>query len=155
MIFLTHVIGGIVLAAYLNSYFGIYPDDPGKIFFILTAMIFSILPDIDMVNSKAGRKLQPFSTVFSFFFKHRGILHGIPFAAIVYFGVRYLSTQAIATTAVIGYSSHLALDSITKEGVTPLSPFLKFKLKGFVRTGSLFEKLILVILAILLLIRLP
>ena len=155
MIFLTHLLGGVLALVYFGHFTGIASiGSSGKIIAIATAMLFSVLPDIDTVKSKAGKALEPFSTVISFVFRHRGFLHSFVFAAIVYFGIRYIFSPAIATAAVIGYSSHLLLDSLTKEGVMPLWPLSEMKLKGFIKTGGLAEKLLFAAMVALLLLRL-
>ncbi len=145
MIFLTHLLGGILAVSYLGGSNGAA---------VAAAALFSALPDIDMVKSMAGRNLQPFSTILSFVFRHRGFLHTFVFAAAVYFMVLYLSSPAIASAALVGYSSHLLLDALTKEGIMPFAPFSKAKLRGFVKTGCLLEKIILAAMAILLVFRL-
>ena len=154
MIFLTHLLGGILAVVYFGRYFGINSGSSDKILVIATAMLFSVLPDIDMVKSKAGKILQPFSTVISFLFRHRGFLHSFVFAGLVYFGVRYIFSPAIAAAAAIGYSSHLILDSLTKEGIMPFSPFAKFRLRGFIKTGGILEKVVFAAISVLLLLKL-
>ena len=152
--FITHLLGGIFSIVYFGSFLGISSDSNQSVVAIIVAAVFALLPDIDTVKSKAGRKLQPFSTIAAFVFRHRGFLHSFVLAALVYFGMRYLFSQAIAAAAAIGYSSHLLLDAMTKEGIMPFSPFLKSRVKGFVRTGSFLEQLILVAMAFLLLLKL-
>lgn len=154
MIFLTHVLGGILASVYAGNLFGFASKGGGNIIFILVTALFSIIPDIDMVKSKAGKSLQPFSTVLSFLFRHRGFLHSFVFAAVVYFSVRYLSSAAIATAAAIGYSSHLLLDSLTNEGIMPLSPLSKIRIRGFVKTGGILEKAIAAAMVFLLFLKL-
>lgn len=154
MIFLTHLLGGILAVVYFGHFFGLSGSSSEKAFLIAIAMLFSILPDIDMIKSKAGRHLQPFSNVFSFVFRHRGFLHSFIFAAIVYFGIRYLLSPEIAAAAAIGYLSHIILDALTKEGVMPLSPLSRLRLRGFVKTGGILEKAIFAAISVLLLLRL-
>ncbi|MBI3036202.1 metal-dependent hydrolase [Candidatus Woesearchaeota archaeon] len=155
MIFFTHLLGGILAFVYFGHFLGIGSNSGGeKIALILVAALFAILPDIDMVKSKAGRHLQPFSTLISLLFRHRGFLHSFIFAAVVYFSVRYLFSAAIAAAAAVGYSSHLLLDALTKEGVRPLSPLLKFRLRGPITTGSFFEQVVLAAMFVLLLVKL-
>ena len=155
MIFLTHLLAGILAVAYFGHYFGIHAStNSEKVIVIATAMLFAALPDIDIVKSKVGEHLQPFSTVISFVFRHRGFLHSFIFAAIVYFGIRYLLSPAIAAAAAIGYSSHLLLDSLTKEGIMPLSPLSKFRLRGFIKTDGILEKAIFAAISVLLLLKL-
>ncbi len=153
MIFLTHILGGVLAVAYFGSFFSVYGSGSVKIVAIAVAALFSILPDIDMVKSKAGKHLQPFSTVISFIFRHRGFLHSFVFAALVYLGMRYLVSPQIAAAAAVGYSSHLALDALTKEGIKPLFPLSKMRIKGFIRTGSFLEKIAIAVFVILLLLR--
>ncbi|MBI2143627.1 metal-dependent hydrolase [Candidatus Woesearchaeota archaeon] len=153
MLFLTHLLAGIVSVVYLGSMFGI-GSNSGKILAVTAAGFFSLLPDIDTVKSRLGRKVEPFSTVFAFFFRHRGFLHTIAAAVIAYFGVRYAVSAAIAAAATIGYASHLLLDALTEKGIRPFSPFFKFRLRGFIRTGSMFEQAVLAALALLLLLKL-
>jgi inner membrane protein len=150
MMFITHLLGGVITFIYLSNFLKIELS----LTLISVAAVFALLPDMDTVQSKIGRKLQPFSTILSMVFKHRGFLHSLIFTAIVYFGIRYTFSNEIAMAAGIGYASHLLLDAITKEGIKPLSPLSKMKIKGPIRTNSIFEHAILVILAIFLVIRL-
>lgn len=139
---------------YFGSFFGIGNSGNEKVLAVAVAGFFALLPDIDMVKSKLGRKLQPLSSVLAVLFRHRGFLHSILFAALVYFGTRYLFSQAIAAAAAIGYSSHLLLDMATRDGIKPFVPLSRLRLRGFVRTGSIFEQGILAAMAVLLLLRL-
>jgi len=144
MLFLTHLLGGILAITYLGSFFGLSGWVP-----VVVAALFSILPDIDSVKSFVGKRAGPFSTAFSFLFKHRGFLHSFIFTAIVYFLVRYLFSATVATAAVIGYSSHLLLDAITKEGIMPFSPFSRLRIKGFIKTKGIFEVAVFILLLLL------
>ena len=154
MMFLTHLIGGIFSAVYFGSFLGISNDSNQMVIAIMVAAVFALLPDIDMVKSKLGRRLEPFSTLAAFVFRHRGFLHSFILATVVYFGMRYLFSATVAAAATIGYSSHLVLDSLTNEGIRPFSPLSKLKVRGFVRTGSIFEQGILAAMAFLLLLKL-
>lgn len=154
MMFFTHLLGGIVSIAYVGSFFGVDSSGSVKIVAVAVAALFSILPDIDMVKSKAGRHLQPFSTVLSLIFRHRGFLHSFVFAALVYLGMRYLVSPQIAAAATIGYASHIILDALTKEGIMPLWPLSRLRLRGFVKTGGIVEKAIAAAMLVLMLLRL-
>lgn len=145
MIFATHLLAGILLATYFFS---------GNWAAIATAALFSALPDTDMVKSRAGRNLQPFSTLAAFMFHHRGFLHSFAFAILVYFGMLHLFSQSIAAAAAVGYSSHLSLDAMTKKGIRPFAPFSKAKIKGFVKTGGFLEKIILAAFVLMLVTKL-
>ena len=154
MMFLTHLLGGIFSIIYFGGLFGIGSDSNEKVVAIMVAAVFALLPDIDMVKSKAGRKLQPFSTVLSFVFRHRGFLHSFIFTAAIYFIMSYLFSTTAATAAAIGYSSHLLLDAFTKEGIMPLSPLSKLRLRGFIKTAGILEKGILLVMVFLLVLKL-
>ena len=52
-------------------------------------------------------------------------LVGLPFS--VYFGF------------LVGFASHLFIDALTPAGIMPLQPLLSFRVRGFVKTGSLLE----------------
>ncbi|HLD97173.1 MAG TPA: metal-dependent hydrolase, partial [Candidatus Nanoarchaeia archaeon] len=156
MIFLTHLLGGVLALVYLGDFFGIGSNAGGseKVVLIMVSALFALAPDIDTVKSKPGKLLQPFSTVASFLFRHRGFLHSTIAATMVYFTVHYLVSAAIAAAAAIGYTSHLLLDALTKDGITPLLPLSRRKLRGFIRTGGLLEKAVQAIMVILLLFKL-
>ncbi|MBI2141362.1 metal-dependent hydrolase [Candidatus Woesearchaeota archaeon] len=154
MMFLTHLAGGIFAAVYFGNFLGISYSSNEKIITIVVAAVFALLPDIDMVKSKLGRKLQPFSNVLAVLFRHRGFLHSFIFAALVYFAMLYLFSTVIAAAAVLGYSSHLLLDMATKEGIMPLSPLSKMKIRGFVRTGGILEKAATAALFVLIILKL-
>lgn len=156
MIFLTHLLGGILALVYLWPFLGISSNASGseKVVLTLVSALFALAPDIDTIKSKPGKLLQPFSTVASFLFRHRGFLHSFIFAFLVYLGVRYLFSATVATAAAVGYSSHLFLDSLTKDGITPLLPLSGKKLRGFIRTGGLLEKAVQTVMVVLLLFKL-
>ncbi|MEK6837573.1 MAG: metal-dependent hydrolase, partial [Nanoarchaeota archaeon] len=93
MMFLTHLLGGIFFIVYFGGFFGIGgigTNSNEKVVAILVAAFFALLPDIDMVKSKLGRKLEPFSMILSVIFRHRGFVHSFVFAGLVYFGMHYL-----------------------------------------------------------------
>jgi len=104
--------------------------------FLFTAIsaVSSSLPDIDHVSSFIGRRLQPFSVLLNFFFKHRGFLHSFTPPLVIYF-IIITTSKELASAVFIGYASHLLLDSTTTQGIRPFHP-LKLKIKGFIRTNS-------------------
>ncbi|MBC8444083.1 metal-dependent hydrolase, partial [Candidatus Woesearchaeota archaeon] len=53
----------------------------------------------------------------------------------------------------IGYSSHLILDSFTKQGIKPFYPLSNIKFKGNTTTNSIIEKLLFWIITILILLK--
>jgi len=99
----------------------------------------SLFPDIDTPNSSMGRKHHFISAIS----KHRGAFHSIwiPLFSLIFARV-YPSLRGPLMGIVIGYTAHLAADMLTKEGVMPLAPFIKKKIKGPFKTGHFFETII-------------
>ncbi|MCK9568286.1 metal-dependent hydrolase [Candidatus Pacearchaeota archaeon] len=110
--------------------------------FIPVALFASILPDIDNKFSKIGRK--KISRIFNFFMKHRGIIHSFSFLLIVGIFLFFYFRETFYPF-IFGYSLHLILDCLTINGLRIFYP-LKFKAKGFLRTGGVFENLFFVFL---------
>lgn len=139
MLFYTHLIAGLFSALLFLNY------SENKIIFILVTVFFSIFPDIDSSNSKMGK--YGFSKVLTAFSKHRGVFHSLLFVGIFYLILEnYI--QIIALPFLIGYSTHLILDVLTKRGLRLFYP-LNFRFHGFVRTGKFFEMIFFLILLIL------
>ncbi len=119
---------------------------------IIVVVLGSILPDIDHPNGTLRQMLdlpkflkQPIATVIP----HRGPTHtiwaGILFASLTVglaaWGGTLISVSFVTGLAMlIGYSSHLILDSLNPTGVKWLRPWKDFKLHGPIRTGSRGEE---------------
>lgn len=123
----------------------LFPISKNHIVFVSVLIIASLFPDVDSPTSKIGRN--GFSKTFSAFFKHRGVVHSIFFMALIYFFLLGIWRIA-ALPFLIGYSTHLFLDLLTPRGLRLFWPF-KFRIKGFVKSGGLFEIFIFVILLVL------
>lgn len=135
MMFRTHLVLGFLLALIAISYVPV----ENKFLFLIITTIASSLPDIDHARSAINRNI-PLLKVFSFFFRHRGILHSIVAAAIVAaFAYHYLAPD-IAYAVALGFLAHLVGDALTKKGIMPFYPITKLRIKGFIRTGSIAEK---------------
>lgn len=140
MMYYTHLAFGLLVSLLYLQYFYI----TNKILFILVTLFFSILPDIDETKSKIGKKIKLVSKVINLIFGHRGILHTayIPLAFFLFFyGINY----EIAVAILLGYTSHLLADALTKYGIKPLSPIINIKIKGPIKTNSLLEKVFFLI----------
>jgi inner membrane protein len=137
MLLRTHFLAGLFFALFL------LPQE-NKIFFLGIALIASIIPDIDSKFSKIGKK--KILRIFQFFVKHRGVVHSLIFLLIIILVLLYFWPIAILPFA-IGFGSHLLMDGLTRQGVRIFYP-LKFKVRGFVKTGKRFETLIFVLLLI-------
>ena len=115
-----------------------------KIVFLISALISSIIPDIDSKFSTLGRK--KILRILQFFVKHRGILHSFSFLFLISL-LLILFYPKIAFGFVLGYGLHLFADSFTKNGIKPFYPF-KRKIRGIIKTGGKLETMIFVVFLI-------
>lgn len=112
-----------------------------KIVFIVLAMLATYIPDIDLENSKLGKKkiFRPLQV----FVKHRGFFHSFTFLFFVTF-IFVFFIPIISLGFFVGYASHLFADSFTLSGISPFWPFYK-RAQGKVKTGGLTESSIFLI----------
>jgi inner membrane protein len=82
------------------------------------AVLGSILPDLDL---KLG-------------IKHRTITHWLIWPVLIWFLLPALFPRAVA----LGWFLHLVADCLTVEGLAPFWP-IRWRLRGFIRTGSTLE----------------
>lgn len=106
--------------------------------FLFVVLISTFIPDIDSRFSKLGKRkiFRPLQ----YFAGHRKIFHSFVFLGLISFPLFFFS-EIIFYGFVLGYSLHLFLDCFSVMGVYPFYPF-DFKIRGFIRTGGLFEILI-------------
>ena len=107
-------------------------------FFIPLAVLGSLLPDVDHENSKINRTI-PVTRWVPMFFRHRGFFHSIFPIVLIYFGFRYVGLDFVGIPIVIGYSSHLFSDALTKLGCNLLHPVSTMRVQGFIDTGGSIE----------------
>ncbi|PIN78630.1 metal-dependent hydrolase [Candidatus Woesearchaeota archaeon CG_4_10_14_0_2_um_filter_33_10] len=141
MRFRTHIIFSFLISLLIINSFNIQ----NKIIFIVILLIASALPDIDSYKSKVGKKIKPLSFLINIFLGHRGIFHSLFLLILILLFIMLINYE-ITAAFFIGYLSHLVLDSLTPEGVMFLYPFSKKRIQGFIRTGSLFENILFVLL---------
>ncbi len=141
MMHYTHLAFGLFAALFSLEFFNI----KYKLLFILVSLFFSIFPDIDEPKSKIGRKNKFFSKVTGFLFGHRGFLHTV-YIPIILSLIFYSFSKEIGIGVIIGYFSHLLMDSLTKQGISPFYPLLNMKINGVFKTNSLFEKILFVMI---------
>ena len=122
---------------FLLSYYIVMPFY--VLIFILLATVFV---DVDIGNSKAGNHwyLRPLQLLT----RHRGFLHSLIVGVFLSLILGSVSLWA-GFGFFVGYLSHLFLDCLTKGGVRLFWP-LKFKIKGFVRSGGTLEDVLFVLL---------
>lgn len=94
----------------------------------LTALsgLFSIVPDIDLPESKLGHLIKPVSKFINKSFGHRTFTHSglwlIPFGFLIYY-FRNTAYLSLFIGMFIGLFSHLISDTLTKGGVPWFWPF--------------------------------
>jgi membrane-bound metal-dependent hydrolase YbcI (DUF457 family) len=122
----THLIFAVLLFLLLNGIFS-FP-----LLYAVLAVAGALVPDIDL-----------FSMVL-----HRKLLHNLwVLAAIVFTGMYFtLIDKNMAIAFSIGFISHLIADAMTPMGIKPLWPLGLPHIKGPVKTGSLAEWVIVIIL---------
>lgn len=141
MMYYTHLAFGFLIALLSVEVF----DIKNKLIFILVVVMFSIFPDIDERKSKIGRKNKVISTIINFVFGHRGFFHSIYIPLILYFIFYYINVE-IGVAILSGYFSHLFADGLTKNGIRPLYPIINKKINGFIKTNSILEKILFLII---------
>ena len=134
MLFYTHLTFALLVGLYFM---------PDKLILVL---IGSMIPDVDNVHSKINRKLRV-TKIFSYLFKHRGFCHSLWFALGLFIFLNHF-LPSYAGAILLGYSSHLVIDSFTKRGINYLYPVARFHVRGFIETGLGGEKLVLVLLLV-------
>lgn len=147
MMYYTHLAFGSLVSLLAIDFFNI----KNKLIFILVAILFSIFPDIDERKSKIGKKYKKTSTAINFIFGHRGFFHSIYIPIILYFILHYINNE-IGIAILVGYFSHLFMDAITKNGIRPLYPIINKKINGPIKTNSILEKIIFLLILYFLLI---
>ena len=143
MMFRTHVLFGII-SGYAACEF---LECGNAVLFVSLSAVGSMLPDIDSARSKISRKLRPFSIIPNFLFSHRGFIHSV-FPALLLYALLVRIDYLIAASLSTGFLSHLLMDSLTKRGIRPLYPLSKVKIAGFIRTNGFSERIILFLLVI-------
>ena len=146
MMYYTHLAFGFLVSLLAINLF----DINNKLFFVLIAISFSIFPDIDERKSKIGKKYKKTSTIINFIFGHRGFFHSTFIPLTLYFVFYYINNE-IGVAVLVGYFSHLFMDAITKHGIRPLYPIINKKINGPVKTNSITEKILFLIVIVLIL----
>ena len=143
MLFYTHLLLGICVFLLWKG----NPLDNILLFFIL--LLGAILPDIDEIHSKINRWSGIIGSIIAFFSKHRGMFHSLLFALLFSALLGWLWQFQFGLALFLGYLSHLFGDALTPMGLAIFYPFSQFRIKGPIRTGSIWEFLIMIGLAVL------
>lgn len=147
MMFKTHLAFGFLMGLLLLPFFS-----KGKtLLFMTVVLLASALPDIDHPNSKIGKNIK----IIGYLFEHRGFWHSAWAIILITVLAEYFIGNFVITAAVlIGYGSHLLIDCITKAGIMPLHPLLRWRIKGFLVTNGVIEYVIFALIIIFDLIKL-
>lgn len=133
----THFVFGILVSLMSLNFFSI----SNSLLFVLIILLFSVFPDIDLVESKIGKKNKPISKAINFIFGHRGLMHSIYIPLILFF-IFYNTNNKVGIAILLGYFSHLFMDALTKEGIRPLRPIINKRINWFFKTNSISEKIL-------------
>ena len=136
MLYATHILLAFLTGLFLIPYLPI----THKIVFFIVVLLFGSFPDVDHKKSTINRKI-PLFKLFSVFFRHRGFIHSIFFALILFLIVYSFHFQDIAYGILIGFAAHLIGDGLTKRGIQPFYPFSTLTFRGIITTGGVLEKL--------------
>ncbi len=143
MLFLTHLLLGITLFLLVKDYLA---GNLIVLFFLI--LLGSILPDIDEGNSRINKWGGILGKIIAFFSKHRGMFHSLLFAVGLSAILSYFWAWNYGIALFVGYLSHLIGDALTPMGVQVFEPFLKFRIKGPIKTGGLVEAIMAAVLVL-------
>jgi inner membrane protein len=143
MMWETHILGSILIVI-SGEKMGFFSPN---LMFITAIWIGTLLPDIDTPKSLLGHKIKPISSLINFFAGHRKMLHSLlGFFLFMFIALAIsLITENIAFAFMLGYVSHLFLDSLTPQGVYLFYP-LKNRTHGPIRCNSIGEKIFFTLL---------
>jgi inner membrane protein len=117
------------------------------------AGVAALLSDLDDPHSKLGRLVAPASWVVKVTVGHRGPLHSLLGAMVMTllaaFVLRFWYTHTevyghLVPLVLVGYLSHLIMDSLNPQGVPWLWPLRKHFGLPLVKTGSFLERIAVV-----------
>ena len=116
-----------------------------SLFVLAFVLLATVFVDVDVKWSRFGNHWywRPLQWVV----KHRGILHSLFFGVLLSLILGSVSLWG-GFGFFIGYVSHLFLDCWTKRGVRLFWP-LRYKVKGFVRSGGVIEEVVFVLLMLI------
>ena len=139
MMFITHAAVALFIGLVKIR---LIPLPINKYVFLGIVVFSSLLPDIDTA-SFISRKLK--LRHLSFLFEHRGFFHSI-LSMVFFMIIAFLvsGNPYFSLAVLIGFTSHLVFDSLTKKGVAWFWPS-KLRIKGRHKTGSWFDWFLLIV----------
>ncbi|MGV8149589.1 MAG: metal-dependent hydrolase [Alkaliphilus sp.] len=140
----THV----VFAIFAVTGLGVHVGELSAIEQIVLASAGSILPDIDHANSYVTNRTGLLGKLISRCIKHRGLTHSLLFSFLLF--SFFYGTGSYVYPFMVGYLSHILLDMCTAKGVSLLYPWKKkFRIMRL-KTGSMQERVVFVLLSLVL-----
>ena len=137
----THLAFGFLISLFLIGIF--HPSN--ILLFVFVLLFASIFPDVDNIKSKIGRKTK----IIGLLFKHRGIFHSVFLLFLFPLLIYLFSGKIYAIAFFFGYLSHLIADAFTPKGIAPFNPIFSIKIRGPIKTGKLFDKILFFVIALL------
>lgn len=145
MTYKTHILGGI-LAGLMAS-----KGENIDTVVIVTGIsaISSLIPDIDIPNSKIGNKAGIISKGINKAFGHRGLFHSPVLYLVIGFLLRNTIPFSILLGVLVGIGSHLILDMFNSTGIPVLYPLSRSKISfAKIKTRSTGENIFAIFLII-------
>ena len=145
MMFKTHLVFSLFIGLILIKIL----DTKNQILFLIFLLFFSVFPDIDEKTSKVSKKIKILSYPINFIFRHRGFFHTIYFPLILFLLFFMINEKILGIAILMGYLSHLFLDSLTVSGIKIFKPVLKLRFYGFFKVGKFFDYFLFLLFLIL------
>jgi len=148
MTYKTHILGGVLAGLAVAQSIQINSTmDVATVVGIST--VASLLPDIDIPNSKVGNKMGVISKGINSVFGHRGLFHSPLLYLVIGFLLMNKVPYMILLGALVGVGSHLFLDMFNSTGIPVLYPLSKSKISvAKIKTRSFGEGVFAVLLVV-------
>lgn len=136
----THITAGILTGITISAFnhFGFEKT----VTYCVISGAAALIPDIDLVTSKAGAKIKPISFIINKFFGHRTICHApIVYASIFFLLMSFFPSYSFYIDMIyFGIFSHLLLDMLNLKGIPLFYPFSRKRYNlASIKTNGFFE----------------
>ena len=123
--YIAHITFSLILVVPTDLYI-LKLDLISKIILYSSAVLGSLLPDVDIPNSFLGRIIQPISNIIYFIFGHRTITHSLLINIILYLFLLIITANKLILSGIfLGIVTHIMADMITPSGVSIFYPINK------------------------------
>ena len=113
----NHIAGGIVFTGVFGALMNL--NILASPWHIVTCVIASLLPDIDLPHAPAGRLFYPLSIWLNKRYGHRTLTHSIVALAVTTATAACFLPPVATAIFFLGYFSHLMFDMMTVQGRSP------------------------------------